>query len=64
MPEHTSGLLLHQISKLRTTSEFQKRWKRAFPKEVSIIVSSIAEPTFDVLVFLLAEQKPSPHAPR
>ena len=67
VPEHTSGplgaILLHQRSKLRTTSEFQKGEKRAFPKEVSITVGSIAEPTFDVLVFCVAEQKHIPHTP-
>ena len=35
-----------------------------FPKEVTIIVRSIAEPTFDVLVFCLAEQKTIPNAHR
>ena len=47
------AILLHEMSKLRTSSEFQKGRKGAFPEEVTIIVRSIAEPTFDVLFLVL-----------
>ena len=41
----------------QSSGEVPTRVKRPFPKEVTIIVRSIAEPTFDVVVFGLAEQK-------
>ena len=56
MPKHTSGHLVRSCCVKKANSGLRRSSKKgekgAFPKEVSIIVGSIAEPTLDVLVFL------------
>ena len=67
MPEHTPrplcATLFHQESELTAVAN-SHRGKKALPQEMAISIRRVTEPTLDVLVFRLAEQKPTPNHTR